>query len=126
VWLGQPEVAIEHLARATRLSPLDPLTNRTRTATAHAHFFAGRYADAAAWAAMALREWPDFQTALRIAAAGNALAGRIEEAKHAREQLQQLDPELRLSNLEDELGPYHRRQDVVRYIEGLRAAGLPE
>ena len=52
VWRGEPEVAIEHLARATRLSPLDPLTNRTRTTTAHAHFFAGRYGEAASWAAM--------------------------------------------------------------------------
>ena len=75
VWRGEPEVAIEHLARATRLSPLDPLTNRTRTTTAHAHFFAGRYDEAASWAAMTLREWPDYQTALRIAAASYALAG---------------------------------------------------
>ena len=126
VWLGEPEVAIEHLARATRLSPLDPLTNRTRTTTAHAHFFAGRYDEASSWAAMALREWPDYQTALRIAAASYALAGRAEDAKSARERLQKLDPQLRISNLEDELGPYHRPQDVVRYVEGLRAAGLPD
>jgi TolB-like protein/DNA-binding SARP family transcriptional activator len=125
VWLGEPEVAIEHLARAMRLSPLDPLTNRTRTTTAHAHFFAGRYDEALSWAAMALREWPDYQTALRIAAASNALAGRLEEARNARERLQKLDPKLRISNLEDELGPYHRPQDIVRYVEGLRAAGLP-
>lgn len=126
VWLGEPEVAIEHLAKATRLSPLDPLTNRTRTTTAHAHFFAGRYEEAASWAAMALREWPDYQTALRIAAASYALARRPEDAKSARERLQKLDPQLRISNLEDELGPYHRPQDIVRYVEGLRAAGLPD
>jgi TolB-like protein/Tfp pilus assembly protein PilF len=125
VWLGEPEVAIEHLARAMRLSPLDPLINRTRTTTAHAHFFAGRYDEALSWAAMALREWPDYQTALRIAAASNALAGRLEEARNARERLQKLDPKLRISNLEDELGPYHRPQDIVRYVEGLREAGLP-
>jgi hypothetical protein len=74
---------------------------------------------------MALREWPDYQTALRIAAASNALAGRLEEARNVLERLQKLDPKLRISNLEDELGPYHRPQDVVRYIEGLRSAGLP-
>jgi TolB-like protein/DNA-binding SARP family transcriptional activator/Tfp pilus assembly protein PilF len=126
VWLGQPEVAIEHLASATRLSSLDPLTNRTRTTTAHAHFFAGRYDEASAWAARALREWPDFQTALRIAAASYALAGRLEEAKDVRERLQKLDPKLRLSNLVDELGPYARREDVARYMDGLRIAGLPD
>jgi TolB-like protein/DNA-binding SARP family transcriptional activator/Tfp pilus assembly protein PilF len=125
VWLGQPEVAIEHLARATRLSPLDPLTNRTRTTIAHAHFFAGRYDEAASWATMTLREWPDYQTALRIAAASYALAGRLPEARSLRERLQKLDPGLRISNLEDELGPYGQRDYVARYAEGLRAAGLP-
>lgn len=125
-WLGKPDLAIEHLARAARLSPLDPLTNRTRTATAHAHFFAGRYEEAASWAAMALHEWPDFQTALRIAAASYALAGRREEARNARVRLQKLDPLLRISNLEDELGPYGRPDFIARYAEGLRAAGLPD
>jgi TolB-like protein/DNA-binding SARP family transcriptional activator/Tfp pilus assembly protein PilF len=126
VWLGTPEVAIEHLARATRLSPLDPLTNRTRTTTAHAHFFAGRFDEASSWAAMALREWPEYQTALRIAAASHALSGHLEEARNARERLQRLDPRLRLSNLAEELGPYARPEDVARYMEGLRAAGLPD
>jgi TolB-like protein/Tfp pilus assembly protein PilF len=126
VWLGEPEVAIEHLEKATRLSPLDPLTNRTRTTIAHAHFFAGRYDEAASWAAMTLREWPEYQTALRIAAASYALAGRPEEARSVRERLQKLDPRLRVSNLRDELGPYNRSQDIARYAEGLRAAGLPD
>jgi TolB-like protein/DNA-binding SARP family transcriptional activator/Tfp pilus assembly protein PilF len=126
VWLGKPEAAIDHLERATRLSPLDPLTNRTRTTTAHAHFFAGRYEEASSWAAMTLREWPDYQTALRIAAASNALAGRLEEAKSARERLQKLDPKLRISNLAEELGPYDRPDDIARYSEGLRVAGLPD
>jgi TolB-like protein/DNA-binding SARP family transcriptional activator/Tfp pilus assembly protein PilF len=126
VWLGKPEVAIEHLARATRLSPLDPLTNRTRTTTAHAHFFAGRYDEASSWAAMALREWPDYQTALRIAAASYALAGRLREAQNARVRLQELDPGLRISNLEDELGPYAQRNYIERYVAGLRIAGLPD
>jgi tetratricopeptide (TPR) repeat protein len=126
VWLGKPEVAIEHLARATRLSPLDPLTNRTRTTTANAHFFAGRYDEASSWAAMALREWPDYQTALRIAAASYALAGRLQEARNTRVRLQELDPGLRISNLEDELGPYAKRDYIARYTEGLRVAGLPD
>jgi len=102
------------------------LINRTRTTTAHAHFFAGRYDEASSWAAMTLREWPDYQTALRIAAASYALAGRLEEAERARKRLQKLDPNLRLSNLADELGPYARSEDVAHYVEGLQSAGLPD
>jgi hypothetical protein len=44
-----------------------------------------------------LREWPDFQTALGIAAASYALAGRLAEARSTRLRLQKLDPQLHLS-----------------------------
>jgi adenylate cyclase len=102
VWLGNPDVAIEHLARAMRLSPLDPLITDVQAATAHAHFVAGRYDEAASWARMAF----DLRTALQIHAAADALGGRMEEAKRACARLRQLDPALRISNLRDGLGPY--------------------
>ena len=41
-YLGEPETAIEHAARAMRLSPQDPQIFAMQTATALAHFFAGR------------------------------------------------------------------------------------
>src|SRR5437016_1414404 len=67
IWLGEPEAAIERFARAMRLSPLDPFLPGMRAGTAYAHFFLGRYGEAASWAAMALQNSPDFQTGLRIA-----------------------------------------------------------
>ena len=79
-WLGEPEPAIERFARAMRLSPLDPRVTAMRAGTAHAHFFLGRYDEAASWAAMALQDNPDYQPGLRIAAASNAMAGRPEQA----------------------------------------------
>ena len=69
IWLGEPEAALERFARAMRLSPLDPTVTGMRSATAHAHFFLGRYGEAASWAAMALQDNPDLQFGLRIAAA---------------------------------------------------------
>ena len=42
-YLGEPDVAIEHLARAMRLSPLDPILYQMQSGIAFAHFFAGRY-----------------------------------------------------------------------------------
>src|SRR5437660_1498502 len=67
IWLGQPDAAIEHLAHAVRLSPLDPLIADVQAATAHAHFFAGRYDEAASWAAMAV----DARVAAYVAAGAN-------------------------------------------------------
>jgi TolB-like protein len=121
IWLGQPDVAIEQLAHAIRLSPLDPLIADVQAATAHAHFFAGRYDEAASWAAMAVGA----RTALYAAAAGNALAGHMEEAAKAVTRLRQLDPALRISTLREALGPY-RPEDLAEYEAGLRKAGLPE
>jgi adenylate cyclase len=125
-WLGEPEPAIERFARAMRLSPLDPRVTAMRAGTAHAHFFLGRYAEAASWAAMAVQDNPDFQTGLRIDAASNAMAGRPEQAHKAVARLRQLNPALRVSTLKDVLGPYRRADDLLRLEEGLRRAGLPE
>jgi TolB-like protein/DNA-binding winged helix-turn-helix (wHTH) protein len=126
LWLGEPASAIERFARAIRLSPLDPWLMGMRAGTAYAHFFLGRYDDAASWGAMALQCSPDYRPGLRITAASNAMAGRPEQARKAVARLQELSPTLRLSNLKDVLGPYQRAEDVARYEEGLRQAGLPE
>lgn len=125
-WLGEPEAAIERFARAMRLDPLDPRMGGMRSGIAHAHFFAGRYDEAAGWAAMALQDNPNFQPALRIAATSNAMAGHMEQARHLLAKLRELNPTLVLSNLKDGLGPYQKVENVSRYEEGLRQAGLPE
>jgi TolB-like protein/class 3 adenylate cyclase len=126
LWLGEPELAIERFARAMRLNPLDPWAIGLRAGTAHAHFFLGSYGEAASWAAIALQDNPDYQTGLRIDAASNAMAGRLEQAHKAMARLRQLNPTLRVSTLKDVLGSYRRAEDVSRYQEGLRRAGLPE
>jgi TolB-like protein/class 3 adenylate cyclase len=126
IWLGEPERAIERFARAMRLSPLDPRLTGMQAGTAHAHLFLGRYDEAASWAAMALQDNPDFQPGLRIDAASNAMAGRPEQAHKAVARLRQLNPALRVSSLKDVLGPYRHAEDLSRYEEALRQAGLPE
>jgi TolB-like protein/class 3 adenylate cyclase/Tfp pilus assembly protein PilF len=123
VWLGQPDVAIEHLERALRLSPLGRGIAGTQAAVATAHFFAGRYDKASAWAGRLLREYPASHPGLRIAAASNAAAGRTEEAKKAAARLRHLDPAFRVSNLKNALGPYPP-QAISKYEEAMRQAGL--
>lgn len=120
-----PDIAIEHLLRARRLSPLDPLTFFMQSFTAFAHFVAGRYDAAWPIAEAASRAQPYYLTGLRVAAASNAMAGRLDAAsKHIALSLH-LDPELTLSNLRHRVGQI-RPDYFARYVEALRLAGLPE
>jgi adenylate cyclase len=132
IYLGEPEVAIEHLTHAMRLSPLDPLTFVAQMAIAFGYFFAGRYDDASTWAEKALatsppalRERPVYHPALLIAAASNSLAGRLEEASNAITRLRQLNPTPHIANLKNQI-PLRRPEDLARYAEGLRKAGLTD
>jgi TolB-like protein len=122
---GETNEAIERLAHAMRLSPLDSEMYRMQGGTALAHLYAGRFDAASSWAERALRDLPSFLIMVSIKAASHALAGRGDEARRAMRHLRRLDPALRLSNLKDWL-PYHRPEDVATFADGLRRAGLPE
>src|SRR5262249_37734425 len=123
VWLGRPEVATEHLARALRLSPFDPLSLSYQTAMSCAHFFSGRYEEAFSVAEEAVRGRPNFAFPVCIAAASAALAGKPTEAGHLMSRLCELMPDLRGSNL-SELFPLRRQQDITIFADSLRRAGL--
>jgi hypothetical protein len=60
-----------------------------------------------------------------MAAASNALAGRLGQAHKAMARLRQIDPTLRVSDMKH-LFLCRRPEDLARYEEGLRKAGLPE
>jgi adenylate cyclase len=125
VRLGEPEVGLERLKHAMRLSPFDPIIFVVYGATAAGHFFAGRYDEAASWAEKATREQPNYATAPRFAAASYALAGRADEAAKSIAHLSRIDPAARISNLKDWI-TLRRAEDIARLEQGLRKAGLPE
>ena len=125
IWHGEPDAAIEHFARAMRLSPLDPETYRMQAGMAAAHLFARRFDAASAQADEAFRNLPTFLLAAAVAAASHTLAGRPDEGKKAMAQVRKLDPLLRISNLGDWL-PIRRAEDLATFADGLRRAGLPE
>ena len=122
--LGKPNLAIERLAHAMRLSPYDPYYFSTRPGMASAHLAAGHYDEALSWAEMSIREKPNLLAAC-IAAASAAFAGRIEAMHKAMVLVRQNDPQLRLSNLKEVIS-YLQPAEFARWQEGLRLAGLPE
>lgn len=124
-YISEPEIAIEYVTRAMRLSPFDPQAFVTHLVIGFAHFIAERYEEAALWAERALRAQSHFAGSARVAAASNAYLGRMERAQMAMARLRQVDPSLRLSNLKY-LVPLRDPEDFARLAEGLRKAGLPE
>jgi adenylate cyclase len=122
---GELDLAVEHQARAMRLSPLDPILYNMQVGTAFALFLADRYDEASEWANRALHEQPNYPAATRILAASKALAGQSGDAQEAMARLRELDPSLRVSNL-GEVYPLRRPEDLAKLAEGLRKAGLPD
>jgi TolB-like protein/tetratricopeptide (TPR) repeat protein len=125
IWIGDPDTAIRHFAQFKRLSPLDPVMPRVLSGNAFAHFFAGRYDEACSEAERSLQEIPNLHPGLRASAVANVLAGRMERARDALARLRRIDPTLRVSNLGD-LTPLRRPEDIAKYADAMRKAGLPE
>ena len=119
---GEPDRAIDHLTRAIRLSPFDPLMFAMLGMMAFAHVCVGRYDEAAGWAEKAVLERPNVAATLRGAVVSNALAGRRQEAERALERLLELDPGLRVRDVRNRTGSFGRPEDLARYEEGLRRA----
>jgi len=125
VWRGEPDLALEHVAHAMRMSPLDPSVSGMHGATAYAHFLASRYDMASSHAEKSMGANPIFLLAICIFAASNALAGRLEQARGGVARALECNPDLRISNLRD-LAPFRRAEDLATFAMGLRKAGLPE
>jgi tetratricopeptide (TPR) repeat protein len=107
------------------LSPQDTQIFAMKASLAAAHFLAGRFDDALTWAEAAVRAQPKFTIAICIAAASAALSNRPAKAERSIAQLNEVSPDLRISNLE-RLLPIQRPVDLARMVEGLRKAGLAE
>ena len=120
---GEPEVAIDYVSRAMRLSPNDPHRFSMYGALAMAHFLAGRYAEAITFAEAAKREQPASYFHMRFAASEACLDN--SEQRRPPPRLRELHPTLRISNLQS-LMVLRRPEDIARWEEGMRLAGLPE
>jgi len=127
VWLGEPEPARDHVARALRLSPVDPHRSSMYAAMASTYLFTGQHDEALVWAERAMRDrWFLFSKVLVAASA--ALAGNLDRAREAVEQIGSSHPGVSISSLSSPGGsfPLRRSQDRAKLADALRKAALPE
>lgn len=120
---NEPEKAIADLERVWRLSPLDDSKWYTLTLMARAHVACGRYREAMAFAADALRHRPNFPTALIEQIVASALADRLDTARETLATFRKLRPADRVSTYKP---VYLPPSSIPKYQEALRLAGLPE
>jgi TolB-like protein len=122
---GRSEQAIESIDRAVRLSPRDIFWDEFRLYYAFAHFQAGRYADAASAAELAIRQRPGHPVPCIMATAAYGLGGETEKARELATQVANLVRDISVRDLEEHF-LFYREEDRHRLATGLRAGGLPE
>jgi adenylate cyclase len=87
LWAGQPDIAIEHVEAALRLSPRARIGS-TLAVMGHAHFVSRRFDEAVPKLLLAIQEDPSFPIPYRWLAACYAQMGRLDEARETVERLQ--------------------------------------
>ncbi len=120
---GQSDEGLSAVERALTLSPNDPFAALYDTSKAINHFARGEYAEMIAASRAGLRERPEHVAAHRMLTVGLSYAGRDDEAAAAFAETKRLQPEISL-DWACTYAPFSDRQDLNRYVEGLRRAGL--
>jgi TolB-like protein len=116
LWAGEPDIAIDHVDVALRLSP------RARVGPSllilgGAHFFSRRFNEAVPKLLLGIQDDPSFPIAYHILAACYAHMGRLDEARAIVAKLRSITPQVMQSHL-----PFRRPEDRELLLSGLRLA----
>ena len=123
-WVGDHDRAVEHLTKAWQLALHEPWRYHLATNLSFAHYLAGRYEAAAAWADQGL-EVSDYLQIRAIAAAAFAQLGQIGEAQRHLAHVTRDRPGQTASDFLS-TNTFKHQQDVDRWKSGLVQAGMPE
>ena len=123
---GQGREAIEHLSRALRLSPVDPLSHYFHSGIAAGHLSREEWLPMVEAARKSVQLGPAYSSNWRFLAVGCAHAGLAEEAANAVAQMLALEPGLTVDIVSrtrtNQVEPFTKGL----FLDGLRRAGLPE
>ncbi|MEJ2121625.1 MAG: hypothetical protein P8Z76_13140 [Alphaproteobacteria bacterium] len=122
-YAGKVEPALEALDQAYRINPRDPFNAWLPALRSIGLFTAERDAEARELARETLKAKPDMVGAWRVFTITSAHLGDLDEAHRALAETKRLQPTISLAWAR-EYGPWVRPQDLERYVEGFRLAGL--
>ncbi len=125
VFNGDSERAITCYSKARRLDPLDPLRATAMTAVGVAHFFARRFDECVQVMNRVVEENPTIMSAWRFLAAAHAHLGQSDLAQPAIAGLLERQPSSTITRTA-KTSKFRYPWMVDLYLNGLRAAGLPE
>jgi tetratricopeptide (TPR) repeat protein len=120
---GFPEDGLHHLTIAETLSPRDFTQAANLSIRGMCHFVAGDFIKSVDLESRAVKLRPHFGTAWRTLAAAAGMAGDHTTAGSALRRALQLQPCLSAEWIEKHY-PMVRTEHRMRYLEGLRSAGL--
>jgi TolB-like protein len=116
LWAGQPDLAIEHVETALRLSPRERM-GTPLLAMGMAYFFKRRLDEAAAKLLLALQDHPGHPPSYRYLAACYAHMGRLDEARAIVARLRAITPLVVPSDV-----PFRDPEHRELFLSGLRLA----
>jgi TolB-like protein/tetratricopeptide (TPR) repeat protein len=122
-YVGRWQEASAAARRALRLSPRDPFAAIFKGVAAYAEFVGRNYQEAMRLAREAIRERPDFAGARRVLTYAAGMAGDLDIARAAVEELRRAQPNLSLAVIADQL-PIIDPAEREHCLEGFRRAGL--
>nr|WP_294546517.1 BTAD domain-containing putative transcriptional regulator [uncultured Rhodopila sp.] len=122
-YIGDHEEALRRIKQAIRLSPADPHMFFFDMALVIVHLMRGDYAAAVEAGRRAVDLNPLFSSTYKSYLSALGWMGLTREANEVRDRLLALEPGFSLAQAV-ERSPFLRLEDVNRYAEGLRRAGL--
>ncbi|MGH9577500.1 MAG: tetratricopeptide repeat protein, partial [Terriglobales bacterium] len=123
---GNPAQGMQHLHRALRTSPGDPLQRTVYNDLAQAYFLEKDYAKAIEYGALGTSGAPDFPILYMTLAVAHVGSGNLAKAKALMETARRLAPEFIQSRLNGGI-PYRKAEHRQRFTTFLRiAAGLED
>jgi TolB-like protein/Tfp pilus assembly protein PilF len=122
-YCGRTQDAYQAAQRAIRHSPRDPSLAIYYGVAGYARFIERRYEEAIALAREAVRQRGDLTGAYRVLTVAAGMAGDLETARAALQELRQIQPGVSLAWIANQL-PWKFDADREHYLEGFRRAGL--